>query len=502
MATFPNLVFVFSDRQRFDTMACYGNDWIQTPNLNALAEESVVFRNCYVTQAVCAPARSSIMTGLFPHATGVPRNKLPLRSDVPTIAERLPDQYLCANYGKWHLGDEVLAQHGFDEWRSVMEGLWSEYSSEDLLDIDTTYHEFLLSKGLKPDALRPRGQIFSDEMRGGLPPELQIASYLADESVEFIHRNKDRPFALYVSMLEPHPPFWGAYDDLYDPATLPVDPVFMRRPEGHSMFNRIRSDFFMGEEFEHAPTESVRQQWEERRDQYIFNRAMVGFDTSTEEGWRRLRAGYMSNITLVDDAVGRIVKAIEDAGIADKTILIFTSEHGDLVGTHGMLEMRTFYEAASRVPMMVRAPWMHEGGRMVEGNFSQIDLVPTLMEMMGCETSGGLHGVSRADVISGEADLSDVNIFMEHNGLGDRDLGNQLVNLLNEQPWRSVVTADRWKLNLCANDQGELFDLNSDPWEVHNLYNDTLNADRIRMMAALIRSWQLDVDDTAPLPAT
>ena len=268
------------------------------------------------------------------------------------------------------------------------------------------------------------------------------------------------------------------------------------------MFNRIRSDFFMGEEFEHAPTESVRQQWEERRDQYIFNRAMVGFDTSTEEGWRRLRAGYMSNITLVDDAVGRIVKAIEDAGIADKTILIFTSEHGDLVGTHGMLEMRTFYEAASRVPMMVRAPWMHEGGRMVEGNFSQIDLVPTLMEMMGCETSGGLHGVSRADVISGEADLSDVNIFMEHNGLGDRDLGNQLVNLLNEQPWRSVVTADRWKLNLCANDQGELFDLNSDPWEVHNLYNDTLNADRIRMMAALIRSWQLDVDDTAPLPAT
>ena len=83
MAEKLNLVFIFSDRQRFDTMACYGNDWIQTPHLNSLARESFVFENCYVTQAVCAPARSSIMTGLFPHATGVPRNKLVMNPELP-----------------------------------------------------------------------------------------------------------------------------------------------------------------------------------------------------------------------------------------------------------------------------------------------------------------------------------------------------------------------------------------------------------------------------------
>ena len=91
---------------------------------------------------------------------------------------------------------------------------------------------------------------------------------------------------------------------------------------------------------------------------------------------------------------------------------------------------------------------------------------------------------------------------MEHNGVGDRDLGNPIVNLLGAQPWRSVVTHDRWKLNLCANDQCELFDLNNDPYEETNLFNDPAQRDRIRIMAAKIQFWQLEVNDTAPLPPT
>ena len=94
MADRPNLIFIFSDRQRFDTMACYGNDWIKTPHLNALAQESFVFENCYVTQPVCAPARSSIMTGLFPHATGLPVNKRNLHPDLKTIAEMVPGRWV------------------------------------------------------------------------------------------------------------------------------------------------------------------------------------------------------------------------------------------------------------------------------------------------------------------------------------------------------------------------------------------------------------------------
>ena len=181
--------------------------------------------------------------------------------------------------------------------------------------------------------------------------------------------------------------------------------------------------------------------------------------------------------------------------------MVFTSEHGDLVGTHGMLEMRTFYDHASKVPMVMRIPWMASEGRTIRGNFSQIDLVPTLLELLGEPVPDGLHGVSRVGVLKGESELSDNDVFMEHNGIGDRDLGNPVLNELDSLPWRSVVTPDRWKLNLCVGDQCELFDLNSDPYEETNLFDDPAQRDRVRRMAAKVRLWQHDVGDDAPLPS-
>lgn len=498
----PNLVFIFSDRQRFDTMACYGNHWIQTPHLNALAEESFVFEHCYVTQPVCAPARSSIMTGLFPHATGVPVNRLIMDPDVKTIAEMVSPDFLRAYYGKWHLGDEVVPQHGFDEWRSVMEQLWDQYTRPEHLSLNTTYHDFLRSKGLTPDADRPGGRIFTDDFRARLPEELQIASYLSGEAVDFITANKESQFVLYVGFLEPHPPFYGPLDDLYDPETLPVDPVFLKKPVGHSKFNEVRANFFMQSEFECAEDERTRTEWGKQRNVYNEQPDYVGHDISTESGWRRLRAGYMSNVTLVDSAVGKILKAIDDEGLSDNTIVVFTSEHGDLVGTHGMLEMRSFYDHASKVPMIMRVPWLETDGRLLSGNFSQIDLVPTLLELLGEEVPDGLHGVSRADVLKGEDDLSENDVFIEHNGVGDRDLGNPLINELNSQSWRSIVTPDRWKLNLCLGDQCELFDMSNDPYEERNLFNDPAQKNRILSMTARIRSWQSVVGDNVPLRGT
>ena len=112
----PNLVFILPDRQRRDTLACYGNDWIQVPHLNRLAEESFAFDNCYVTQAVCSPSRASIMSGLYPLDAGMPVNLRILPTEVRTIAEMLPDAYHTGYVGKWHLGNEIIPQHGFDEW--------------------------------------------------------------------------------------------------------------------------------------------------------------------------------------------------------------------------------------------------------------------------------------------------------------------------------------------------------------------------------------------------
>ena len=496
----PNLVFVFSDRQRYDTMRCYGNDWIQTPHLNALSEQSFVFENAYVTQAVCAPSRSSIMTGLFPHATGVPRNKLVMRQDAKTIAEMVSPDYKCAYFGKWHLGDEVVAQRGFDHWISGMDRLWEEYTNDDYLAFRTDYHHYLVANGYEPDQDAPPGRIFSDHFRSQLPAEHQMASFFADHARDFIHENADNPFVLYVSFLEPHPPFTGPFDDLYDPATLPVDPTFMKKPEGGSMFNRVRADFFMQTEFSDAIDPESKVDWERRRNEYNATPMLVGHDISTEAGWRQLRAGYMGNMTVVDNAVGTIVDAVDEAGLADDTIVVFTSEHGDLVGTHGMLEMRTPYEEASRAPLLMRVPWLSSAQRSIGGNFSHVDLVPTMLDLLYEPTPTGLHGTSRAPVLKGEATLDDNDVFIEHNGVGDRDLGNPRINRLNELPWRTVVTSDRWKLNLCATDQCELFDLNSDPYEERNLFNESDQRDRIHEMAERIRRWQHATGDDAPLP--
>lgn len=497
----PNLVFIFSDRQRFDTMRAYGNSWIRTPNLNALSDQSFVFENAYVTQPVCAPARSSIMTGLFPHATGVPRNKLVMRRDVRTIAEMVSDEYTRAYFGKWHLGDEVVAQHGFNQWASIMDRLHDEYTREEYLSLFTDYHHFLVENGFEPDTEAPPGKIFSDGLRATLPAEYQQSSFLAGRAEAFIREHNRTPFILYVSFLEPHPPFTGPYDHLYDPETLPVDPTFLKPPEGHALFSRLRSEFFMQNGFSHAPDRQTREEWDRQREAYNAIPTYVGHHLRDEASWRRLRAGYMGNISLVDDAVGKIVGAVDEAGLGDNTIVVFTSEHGDLVGTHGMLEMRTFYEEAAKVPCMIRLPWIESGQNMIRGNFTQIDLVPTLLELMGEPIPDGLHGRSRVEVLKGLATLDDNDVFMEHNGIGDRDLGNPLINTMNDLPWRSVVTPDRWKLNLCAGDQCELFDLNSDPNEERNLFNDRDHRDRIRLMAAKIRRWQHEVGDDVPLPA-
>lgn len=104
----PNLLFIFTDEQRFDTMACYGNTFVDAPNLNALSEQSFVFEHPYVVQPVCTPARSTIMTGLYPHTNGCVTNNIPLKPETPTLAEMVDPNYKRAYYGKWHLGDEVI----------------------------------------------------------------------------------------------------------------------------------------------------------------------------------------------------------------------------------------------------------------------------------------------------------------------------------------------------------------------------------------------------------
>lgn len=491
----PNLVFVFSDQQRHDTLACYGNKWIQTPHLNELADQSFVFEAAYVAQPVCTPARATIMTGLYPHTAGPIVNKMNLPTDVSTIAEMVSEDYHRGYFGKWHLGNDVIAQHGFDEWVSTEDGHRPQYTHHEHLDTMSDYHRHLVSHGFEPDIEAKDGtMLFSANRRAELPEEFQMASYLGDQAASFIQRNSDQPFILYVSTFEPHSPNKGPLDDMYDPEELPVGPAFLKKPEGASLLNRIRSDYYL---------KYMGDSDGFNADNYMTSYASAFNDITTEAGWKRLRARYFANITLVDRMVGKITSALDNAGIAEETVVVFTSEHGDHMGDHGLLEKRSFYEESSRVPLLMRVPWLSESQRMIEGSVSHIDLVPTLLELLGEPMPDRLQGKSLLPVLKNEDSLDDGEVVIQWNGISpemeDRGLGTAQINRLLALPWRSIIH-DRWKLNLCAGDQCELFDLRKDPHEMNNLFNNPDHRDRIRELAARLRIWQVRTGDTAPLP--
>jgi len=496
----PNIVFIFSDQQRYDTMKCYGNNWIKTPHLNSLADESFVFENAYVTQPVCAPARASIMTGLYPPKAGPVVNRIPLPKDKKTIAEMITQDYKCAYFGKWHLGEDTLPQHGFTEWRSV-----EDNKIEDNLPF-SSYHNYLLSRGYKPDqnsqffGLKDKTSndyasrdIFSVEFRASLPVEDQMASFLGREASEFIDNNKDEPFILYVSTFEPHSPYSGPLNGLYDPEKLPVGPSFLKKPEGVSEFNRVRSEYFMQYlEGGDISSDSYMQK-------YL---AVCDEDFSTEKGWKEARANYFANITLVDNMVGDIISSLENNNISENTIVVFTSEHGEMMGDHGLLEKRALYEEASRVPLLFKVPWLNNQQKMIDGSISHIDLVPTLMDLIGEDLPDHLQGKSRKGVFEGTQNLDDNKVVVQWNGTGDipdRNLGSDSINSLNASPWRSIIS-ERLKLNLCATDKPELFDLNLDKFEQENVFNKDEYRDSVSKLFESILQWQKDAEDSVDLP--
>ncbi len=473
----PNLLFIFTDQQRADTMRCYGNDHIDTPHLNALADKSFVFENAYVSQPVCSPSRATMLCGLYPHTARVPACNVPLPRDVQTIAEMVSSDYRCCYNGKWHLGDEIFPQHGFSEWVGTEDSYRRFFSSSERHAYRSAYHHFLVDNGFEPDSESEGQGVFSRHVEASMDEPLTKASFQGDRAAEFIRARGDQPFVLAVSYLEPHPPHTGPLNDYYDPSELPVGSTFRQKPPANaSLLNRVLSAYYMESE-------------------------EYGYDLRTDEGWRAVRARYYGNVTLIDRSVGKILAALEESGQADNTIIVFTSDHGEMVGDHGILGKTVLYEESVKVPLLIHVPWLSNQQRMIGGNISHIDLVPTLLDLMGESIPEHLQGESRVSVLNGEATLFENDVFIQWNrNDGHPRPGEAEVNPAMSTPWRSVISADRWKLSLSAHDQCELYDLNTDPCETVNYFDDPECQDRIQDLADRIRQWQMQTDDRVPLP--
>lgn len=488
-----NLLLIWTDEQRADTMACYGNPDVTAPNLNRLASESFVFEHAYCCQPVCTPSRGCIMTGQWPHQHGARGNNLPLSRAAMTIAERVDPCYRRAYYGKWHLGDEIRAQRGFDEWLSIEDGAYrAHYTDPADLERRSDYHRFLFERGYPPDGCAADGgAVYTRPFAAALPWPLTKAAFLGREAARFLQgHDRERPFLLSVNFLEPHMPFFGPFNERHDPAALRVGPAFARPPaDDASLRNRALAARY-------------------RRD------GQGGWPLSSEWHWRRMAANYQGLVTMVDRAVGCILDALEEAGLADRTVVAFTSDHGEMMGDHALVAKGVMYEQALRVPLLLRVPWLG-GGLRVPGRISQIDLAPTLLDLLGVpgvpgETGrppgAGFAGCSRRAVLEGSADLGDNDVFAIWEG-SEYEAGDVTVpgasraqlEAVAGQSWRTIITHDGWKLSRCATDpSNELYDLNTDPHEMHNLFADPDQRGRIADLTERIVAWQHQVGDGSP----
>jgi arylsulfatase A-like enzyme len=464
----PNLLILWTDQQRADSLGCYGNRVTQTPNLDRLADGSFVFERAYCAQPVCTPSRGTIMTGLWPHTHGADSNNIPLGRDVKSIAEMVPDRYRKAYMGKWHLGDEIFPQHGFEEWTSMEDSYIPHYSDPNRWSERSDYHQFLHRDGFPCDgkAKAGEGRVYTRRFAAALPESLTKAGFLGESAAHFLREHPgDRPFLLSVNFLEPHQPNFGPLNGLYEPGEMPVGPAFLVPPsEGEASGKRAKYDTI-------------------QRDGYD------GFEVKTEWDWRRMKANYYGLVTMVDNAVGRILDALEESGQADNTIVVYTSDHGEMAGDHALMEKGVMYEEAIRIPLLIRVPWMNRQRKLLKGAIGHIDLVPTLLDLLGQTVGGHLQGESRLSVLKGESSLEDNDVVVEWNGAS-----------MPGREGRTLISRDGWKLSLYQDDHCELFDLITDPHELRNLFSDPAQKERIRQLSARLGDWQCRSGDSLKIP--
>jgi arylsulfatase A-like enzyme len=489
----PNLLFIYTDEQAISTLKAYGNDQIEMPNLNRFSEQCVVFDKAYVTQPVCTPSRSTLLTGQYPHTNGCVQNNIPLRSDTKCFPELMRDKnYVMAHHGKWHLGDEIFKQHGFDEFISIEDMYTGHYSEGRDRQARSDYHHFLIEKGYKPE--HEDWNMFMREETSHFPEEVSRTAFVANEACRFLDEHKDDPFVLFVNILEPHMPFFGPRDDMYDRDKIPLPP-----------------------NFENAPDQSVPVRLRALHKRYSIQ-APKDEQAQDEAAWRDLIARYWGLASQVDTHVGRIFAKLEELGLDENTIVVFTSDHGDMMGAHQLVAKCVQYEEAVRVPLFIRMPGQKQGHR-VNGPVSQIDVVPTLLDLMGQPIPEDVEGKSlRKWLKRPQADGPEEDIIIEWNsspsGLIDQekvfgqqgatayakttDFGDseEAIKKSASAALRTIITPDGWKMNASEAGDHELYNLNEDPLEVHNLASDPAEKERMEDLLGRIEKWQEETGDT------
>lgn len=460
MSRKPHIFLVMTDQQRFDTIRELGATHMETPHLDRLAREGVVFDNCFVNAPSCVPARAALFTGLEPHATGVLRNGQEWsRTWVGNLAEA---GYHCVNVGKMHT-IPYDAKAGFHE-RFVVENKDRFYEGRwfaDELDKAIAAHKLVKPSRSGYRAL-PDYRDRLGAVEWTLPRSLHPDVFVAETAAWWLStRPKPDSLFMQIGLPGPHPPYdpTSDYLDRYlEKADLPV-------PEPTA------------EDLAGLPAYLKEKR---RHDTEVDHDAVAWKLEPTAEELRRLWVHYCANVTLIDDQIGMLIETLEQAGYLDESIVIFASDHGDNLGEHGLSQKWSMYEPVTKVPCIVWAPGRFRPAH-VGAKIQLFDLGATILDLAGAKEPEPMQAVSLVPALEGEAFEGRSHVFCEQ--AGDVSMtGARLV---------TMVRGDRYKaVFIQGADDGQLFDLQEDPGEERNLWFDPAHRDRREDLRRIVLEWR------------
>jgi arylsulfatase A-like enzyme len=379
----PNILLLFTDQQRFDTIAALGNPVIKTPSMDRLVEEGTTFTRAYTPSPVCISGRCSMVTGQPAHITGCTDN-VPMPQDMPSFMEHLRAAgYQTHGTGKMHFSPDTFRKWGFES-RDIAEEIRHEGNDYYAYLQQNGYTHILEDGGM-------RSEYYYIPQPSQFPVEDHQSTWVADRSIDFLKRRDiQRPFFLWSSWVKPHPPFESPvpWSKLYRPeeAGYPYTPE--NGDELLNIWNRIQN----------------RYKWRDN-----------GIDGNLV---RTMRAAYMACVSFVDYNVGRVLEELGDE--LDNTLVVLTSDHGEMLGDYGCVGKRTMLDPSVRVPMLVRWPKHFSAGKQCDTPVSLLDIWPTLLNAAGApDVAAEGYGSDLAGIAAGaDPDRAVISQFQrKHLGL-------------------------------------------------------------------------------------